>query len=470
MKTRGDLFHFQKRAIDFLKNTGNCALWADMGLGKTVDGATAFADLKETFEARSALVVAPKRVARKVWCDEVDEWGHLSWLGVMPILGSPEQRLRAIATPADIHTISRDSFDWLVEQFIHDKKQVKRWPWDTVILDESQGFKTQGTKRWKAAYKVRPLVNRIIQLTGTPIPNGYADLWAQMKLLDGGERLGTSEKQFQERWFEREMGDGYVTWHIKPHSAVEIQRLLSDIVLSMKVEDYFDLPPVMFNPILVHLDAKQMAVYRKMASKYIMETCSGKKVTAANAAVCNGKLLQLANGSIYVDEKGNFDLFHDEKIDALIETLDGLDGPVMIGYQFTADTKRIGVALTKYCAERKKRWAIADSDEDLNAFAAGTLDYLVLHPASAGHGLNDMHLSGALNIVWFGLTANLEWFQQLNARLTGGIRRLGKNIVVHMILAHGTIDMRWRDLLTQKGASQDDLTRALVMMSNEGNV
>lgn len=462
MRQRSDFYEHQDIVVDFIKRKAapGCAAWVPMGGAKTVSSLTAFSDLQETFDARHALVIAPLRVARKVWSDEIDEWSHLQGLTTSRIVGTEKQRLAALKVRADVHTINRENVAWLQDQFIQGKKQIKIWPWDIVFLDESQSFKSQSSKRWKALRRLRRLFPRLIQLTGTPIPNGYEDLWAQMYLLDGGVRLGSTETAYHNRWFREIRGDGYSTWVLKDGSKEEIHAAIADIVLAIKLEDYFDLPDVPFIPVHVSLSAAAMATYHKFEKISIAEF-NGHTVTAVSAGVLGNKLLQLANGSIYVDDKGSFTLFHDEKIDALLELLDGCEGPVVIGHAFRADAVRIAAALDKYCKDVGKKWSHADSDEHLADFANGKTDYIVLHPASAGHGLNDFYKSGAANIIWFGLTSNLEHFQQLNARLTGGLRLLGRKVVVHIILADGTRDQDMFDLMTSKGATQDDLTTAL---------
>ncbi len=357
--------------------------------------------------------------------------------------------------------MNRENTVWLTEQFIQEKKQIRHWPWDLVILDECQSYKGSSSKRFKALRRVRRLFPRMIQLTGTPVPNGYEDLWAQIFLLDGGARLGRTMSAYHERWFIEKKGDGYSTWYLKPGAKEEIQDAVKDIVLSIRLEDHFDLPEVPFNAVRVALSPAALKTYRKFEREYIAEF-NGRMVSAASAGVCAGKLLQLANGSIYTDDKGNYELFHDEKIDALIELLDGCEGPVVIGHSFRADAARIAQALDTYCRENGKRWSRADSDADLTAFANGKTDYIVLHPASAGHGLNDFYKSGAANVIWFGCPNNLEWFQQLNARLTGGLRLLGRKVIVHVILADQTKDIEAYEMLRSKDATQSDLTRALV--------
>lgn len=460
MRSRSDLYGYQDLTVDFIKTHPNCACWLPMGGGKTPSTLTAFQELQDNFEVRRALVFGPLRVARKVWSDEISEWAHLQGLTTSKIIGTEKQRLEGLSRRADIHLINRENTVWLQDQFIQGKKQVKIWPWDLVILDESQSYANQSSKRWKALRRLRRLFPRMVQLTGTPVPNGYENLWAQIYLLDGGLRLGTTESAFHSRWFNEHRGDGYSTWTLKSGAKEEIHAAIADIVLSTRLEDYFDLPDVPFNPVRVSLSAAAMATYRKFERTYIAEF-GDHTVSAVSAGVLGNKLLQLANGSIYVNPEGDFELFHDEKVDALLETLDSCEGPVIVAHAFRADAVRIAVALDKYCKDLGKKWVFADSDIDLDNFAEGKVDFIVMHPASAGHGLNSFYKSGASNIIWFGLVSSLELFQQLNARLTGGLRVLGRKVVVHIILADGTRDHDIFKLLTAKGATQDGLTAAL---------
>lgn len=461
LRDRSTLYGHQQKIVRFIKDHPRCAIWADMGLGKTGATLTAIADLIDGFECRKALVVAPLRVARKVWSDEAKEWSHLEHLTFAKMVGSRPTRRTALVQPGDIHMINRENLAWLVDTYFHDNgKQKRYWPYDTVVLDESQSFMNQGTARWKAIRQVNKLFPRMIQLTGTPAPKGYAALWSQVFLLDRGKRLGSTESAFKHRWFNCDRGDGYSTWRLKESAAGEIQEKISDIVLSLRVEDYFDLPSVNYNPVRVAMRAKDLALYRKMERQYLVKLASERVVTAVNAGVCAGKLLQLANGFVYPGDGEKYEPFHDEKVEALLETLEQSNGPVLIAHNFVADRDRICAALKKFCKPWQK-WAVADSDADLEAFAKGLIDFLVIHPASAGHGLNDMHLSGSETVIWFGLTANLEWYQQLNARLIGGIRRIGKNVTIHHLLCDNTIDWHYFQILKDKDACQDDLTRVL---------
>lgn len=459
---RSNLWPYQNKTIEFQKANHFSAQWLPMGFGKTGSTLTAYVDMLDTLDAGHMLVVAPKRVARKVWPDEIKRWSHLQGLTIERIIGTPQQRWDALNRPADIHTINRENIEWLAAQFIEGTgkklKRLRRFKWDTIVLDESQSYKGAGV-RWQALRELRRLVEvqRMLQLTGTPSPNGYMDLWAQIFLLDFGKRLGVDKKAFIDRWFSVVNCDNFCKYELRDGAAAEIQGLLKDIVLSMRSEDYFGAPPVRYNNIFVELSPANLVTYEKLKKEYLTEI-KGQKITAVNAGVCLGKLLQLANGAVY-HEGRSWTHFHDAKIDGLLEVLDASSGPVMIAYGFRHDVARISEALKKFCG-KEKTWRVLDTEQDEDDWNAGRIDYLVLHPASAGHGLNLQH-SGSETIVWFGLTANLEWYQQLNARLIGGHRAHGKNVVIHHILAEQTYDENMIELISSKAVSQDDLISAV---------
>ena len=463
MLTRADLWPYQNSTIAFQKAHPFSAQWLPMGFGKSVSTLTSFVDMLDTLDAGRMLVVAPKRVARKVWPDELKRWSHLQGLTVEKIIGTPQQRWDALNRRADIHTINKENLPWLAAQFIEGTgkklKRLRSFPWDLIVLDESQSFKGAGV-RWQVLRELRRLVEvqRMLQLTGTPSPNGYMDLWAQIFLLDFGKRLGVDKEAFIRRWFSVENCDSFNRYVLQDHAAAEIQGLLKDIVLSMRTEDYFGTPPVRYNNIRVELSGSDLTTYKKLEKEYLTEI-KGQKITAVNAGVCMGKLLQLANGAIYHNSQGGWTHFHDAKIEAMLEVLDASEGPVMIGYGFRHDMARMTEALKRFCG-KEKTWRVLDTEQDEDDWNAGRIDFLILHPASAGHGLNLQH-SGSETIVWFGLTANLEWYQQLNARLLGGHRAHGKNIVIHHIIAEQTYDERMVSLIEGKAVSQDDLTLAL---------
>lgn len=466
---RWDLWKYQHRVTEFFKDHPYCAGWIPMGGGKTPSTLTAFVDLLNTNAAKHMLVVAPLRVARKVWLDETKRWSHLQGLTVDRILGTPQQRWDALNRPAHIHCINRENLEWLECQFVEGSgkkfKQFRRWPWDVVVLDEAQSFKSQESVRFTSMRRLRRLggydIQRIIELTGTPAPNGYKDLWAQIMLLDQGQRLGVDEKQYIDRWFERVFHDSYTTYSLRDGAKEEIHRLLADIVLALDDSEVGSLPP-RFNDIRVEMTTAEQAVYDRMAKTCLAEIRE-QKITAVNAGVCVGKLLQLANGAVYHDREGGWTHFHDHKIRALLECLDSSSGPVMIAYGYRHDLARIKEALTKYCG-REKTWRVLDTERDEDDWNAGKIDFLLLHPASAGHGLNLQH-SGSETIIWMGLTANLEWFRQLNARLIGGHRAHGRNVIIHRIITEQTYDERMIELLTDKGATEDDLRAALAQLA-----
>lgn len=455
---RYDLLPYQEQAIDFIKTHENCALWLDMGLGKTVSTLTAFLDMRESFDVKKMLVVAPLRVARSVWTDEIKTWSHLHGLKTSQMLGSEKERLRALNAGADIHLINRENLVWLSEQVIQGKKQIRKWPWDLVVLDESQSFRSQSSYRWKSLRRVRKIFPRCIELTGTPSPNGYSNLWSQIFLLDRGLRLGNTETAFRERWFNQ---PGYEAWNwtLKPHAKQEIQKLLSDIVLCIQGEK----PPIDNNYIKVRLSVQEMALYKKFERSYIMNTVNGNKITAVSAGACYGKLLQLANGSIYINDRKEFEIFHNEKIKALEEVLEGVNGPTMICYSFKADLKRISDCLTKFCG-KVYRWDVLNDKASEEQWNLGKTDFLILHPGSAGHGLNLQH-SGSTTIVWFGLSPDLELYQQANARLIGGLRGAGKTFVLHHIVAEGTVDEDVITLIDSKATDQHELQTAITLRS-----
>lgn len=451
MLDRRDLRDYQQRIAKFERDNPACACCVFLGGGKTVSTLTAFADRLAAFDTRRALIVAPLRVARKVWRDEISEWQHLQHLSIATITGTVDERTRALRTPADIHTINVENLAWLEAQFWNDSgQQIRKWPWDLLVLDEAQLFKSQSSLRWQVVHRVRPRFSSIWQLSATPMPNGLGDLWAQYKLLDNGRRLGGTEKAFHDRWFTSVQQDAFTKWIPRDTAKMEIEALVADITIALREQDYLTLPPINYNFIRVQMNKAQRSKYDEMAAKFITEL-NGKVITAVNSAVVQGKLLQLANGAVY-DEDRAWHKLHDEKLDALLETIDGLPRPVLVGYNFKHDLERIGKALDK----GKRNWALLRTDKAFSAWAAGQYDVGVLHPASAGHGLNDVYKSGAENLIWFGFTNDLQLYQQLNGRLTGGHRRQGKNVVIHHIVCDDTEDDVVRSLLQRKDVSQQD--------------
>lgn len=465
--TRDNLYDYQRRAVQHIHDNPKCALWVDMGLGKTVSTLTAFADAYAHFDARRMLVVAPLRVARDVWDDEIRTWAHLNDLSVSKIVGGRQARLDALRVPADIHTINRENLYWLFSGYVQEItksrfRQIRKWPWDWIVLDESQSFKNPSAVRTKAASRISTfgLAERIIELTGTPSPNGYLDIWSQLFVLDHGQRLGQTFDAYKKRWFDPPPDWGF-KWTLKEFAEQAIQERIGDLILSMRAEDYLDLPPVVYNEIKVTLSPAVMRKYKKLEREALIDL-DPHRITAANAGVLSNKLLQLSAGAMYVDDQGSYETLHDVKLDALCDALDELtfSGPVLIGHSFKSDARRISERLKKYCG-KSQSWEFLRSAESLKRFEKGEIDYGVIHPGSAGHGLNSLHLSGSENIIWFGPTNNLEWWDQLNARIAGGHRRMGKNVRIQIILARDTADEDQMHSLRVKDGDQVGLMRAL---------
>lgn len=462
---------YQERIVQHEKGHANCAAWVDMGLGKTVSTLTAFSDLQESWDAAHGLVIAPLRVARKTWDDEIQEWRHLQHLTTAHIIGTEKQRLAALDQKADLHMINRENVAWLKNQFVKGtgKKQrfIRKWPWDTVIIDESSSFKSAKSERFKALRSLRKAYDRCIELTGTPAPNGYQDLWSQINLLDRGKRLGYNQKAFYDRWFDPpdRWDPASNNYTMKDFSKKQIQDALADIVISMKAEDYLDLPPVMMNRVPVYLGTKQLDDYRRMQRTFVMEI-AGKKITAMNMGVLTGKLLQLANGAIYTGANKAFEVFHNAKIAELIEVLSQSYGPVLVTAWYQSDMQRVREAVAVWCKANHKTWDLLTDEASEDRWNTGMTDVLILHPASAGHGLN-LHKNDCETIIWYGLTWSLELYQQLNARIAGGHRRIGKNVVIHHILAEGTIDEYVWNVIRDKDATQEELLVALKLLVQE---
>jgi SNF2 family DNA or RNA helicase len=456
MLQRSDFREYQERINAHQLNNAASAAFVFLGAGKTVSTETTFLDLLDGFEARRMLVAAPLRVARSVWSDEVKEWEHLQGLSVSTIVGTLDERIKAIRTPSDIHTINVENLQWLYSQFFTDTgRQLRKWPWDTIVLDESQLFKSQTSERWKVMRAFRRRASRIALLTGTPIPNGLEDIWSQAYLMDGGARLGRTEAAFHDRWFTPILKEDRRVWVPRDHAKAEIEALMSDLTIALREEDYLDLPPVMSNYIRVRMNAAEQAKYEEMATNFLLEM-NGRVITAVNAGVVQGKLLQLANGAVY-DSDRNWHVLHNRKIDALVDLLDTLPRPFLIGYSFQHDLKRIAHLLDK----QGRNWQLLRSDKSFDQWAAGEFEIGVLHPASAGHGLNSVYKSGAEHLVWFGLTNNLQHYLQLNGRLTGGHRRAGKNIVIHHIVCDDTEDIVVKGLLARKDATEEDFVSSI---------
>lgn len=438
---------YQARAIDMVVRQTHVGLFLDMGLGKTVITLTAIQELMyDYFEISKVLVIAPKRVAEDTWTREHKKWDHLKDLTVARVLGSAEQRRRALASEADIYVISRDNVVWLVEHYL---KAKKGWPFDMIVIDELSSFKNPQAKRFRALRKAAPAASRVIGLTGTPSPNGLMDLWAQVYLLDRGERLGKTLGAYREKYFTAGARNGYVVYKWNPVRGAkqEIERRISDICVSMSAADYLKLPKRIDNMIPVQLSPAELSKYKQLEEEQIL-TLDGEDIVAPNAAAVRIKLLQLANGNVYSAD-GSVVTFHDRKVEALAEIVDTNDSPVLVFYSFKHDLEAIQKAIPEARVLNTEK-AIADWND-------GKVRVLLAHPASVGYGLNLQ--DGGHTIVWYGPTDSLELYQQANARLY----RQGqeKPVIIHHLIAEGTVDEIVMKSLENKDTSQAAFLAAL---------
>ena len=442
-------FPYQQHCIDRVINEPNIALWLEPGLGKTGITLTAIKDLRyNRWSIGKVLVVAPKKVAEGTWSKEAQKWDHLQMLRVSIVLGTEKQRIRALATPADIYITGRDNVTWLVDYYRN------AWPFDVVVLDESSSFKNSKTKRFKSLKLVRSRINRLIELTGTPSSNGLIDLWAQIFLLDGGQRLGRTISHYRERFFDPDKRSREQIFSYKPKdgSLEYIQRAVGDICISMSAEDYLTLPERVYNEIPVVLDASAMKAYKKLERDLILEFREGV-ITAQTAGVLTGKLLQLCNGAVYDEGKQPIEI-HNCKIEAFLELLEELNGKsVLVFYNYQHDRERILEAL----AGLDLRVRVYQSTKDENDWIRGEIDVLLAHPASCAYGLNLQE--GGHHIIWFGLTWSLEQYIQANKRL----HRPGQKfpVIIHELIVQGGMDEDVMKALKQKDDIQGALMEAL---------
>lgn len=424
-------------------------LFLDMGLGKTVITLDAINTLRyDRWAVQRVLIIAPKKVAEGTWTKEAQKWEHLRHLRISAVLGSQQKRLRALATPADIYVINRDNVAWLVDYF------KNAWPFDMVVLDESSSFKNSQSKRFKALKLVRSRINRLVELTGTPASNGLIDLWAQIYLLDGGARLGRTLGQYRERFFDPDKRSRTQIFSYTPKdgSMGYIQQAIGDICVSMKAEDYLNLPDRMFDDVPVVLDDKARKAYRQLERDLLLELDEGQ-ITAASAGVLTGKLLQLCNGAVYDSEKRPLAI-HNCKVEAFLEVLEQLNGQhCLVFYNFQHDRDRLLAALEPLGLRVRVYQSAADED----AWNAGEIDVLLAHPASCAYGLNLQN--GGHHIVWFGLTWSLEQYEQANKRL----HRQGQRhpVIVHHLVVQGGMDEDVIESLRAKGDTQEALMDAL---------
>ncbi len=443
---------YQQHCIDKIIEIKKLGLFLDMGLGKTVTTLTAIRELKyNRFAVRRVLVIAPKKVAEGTWTREKDKWDHTKILRVSPVLGSQAKRIKALNTPADLYIINRENVVWLVDYYRNS------WPFDMVVVDESSSFKSHSAKRFKALASLGNRIERLVELTGTPSPNGLDDLWAQVFLLDGGERLGKRYTHFRERYFQPDKrgADGMVySYEAKPGTEQAILDAVSDICISMKAEDYLQLPDLIYHEIPVELDIKSEKAYRELEREMVLQLPeNAEEISVTSAAALSNKLLQLANGAVY-DEDHNVHEVHGCKVEAFLELLESLRGkPVLVFYNFQHDRERILRALEKSGLRVRELKTVQDEDD----WNARRIDVLLTHPASSAYGLNLQQ--GGNHVVWFGLTWNYELYTQANKRL----HRQGQmeKVVIHHLVCSGTRDADVMRALERKEDAQNWVMESL---------
>lgn len=426
-------------------------IWVE-GLGKTVTTLTAIKELKyNRFQVRKVLIIAPKKVAEGTWTKEKDKWDHTRLLRVSPVLGSQAKRIRALNTPADLYIINRENVVWLVDYYRN------AWPFDMVVVDESSSFKSHSAKRFKALASVGGRIDRLVELTGTPSPNGLADLWAQVFLLDGGDRLGRRYAQFRERYFQPDKrgADGMVySYEAKPGTEESILEKISDICISMKAEDYLQLPDLTYHEIPVVLDAKSQKAYRELEREMVLQLPEDEAdISVTSAAALSNKLLQLANGALY-DEDRQVHEVHKCKIEAFLELIESLQGkPALVFYNYQHDRTRILDALAGSGLRVRELKTTQDEDEWNNR----KIDILLTHPASSAYGLNLQQ--GGNHVIWFGLTWNYELYTQANKRL----HRQGQEekVIIHHLVCSGTRDEDVMQALQRKDDVQSWVMESL---------
>ncbi|HFI0290936.1 TPA: SNF2-related protein [Streptococcus suis] len=445
------LHNYQVVAKDFIIGHPYAAVILDMGMGKTATTLSAVNELMfDRFEVTKVLVIAPLRVANTVWSDEIEQWVELRHLRYSKIVGTPKQRKVALQKDADVYIVNRENLPWLVEQC------SPYFKWDMVVIDELSSFKSWQSKRFKAFMAMRPYMKRIVGLTGTPSSNGLMDLFAEFKVIDGGERLGRFIGEFRSRYFEEGRRNGNIVYEYIPmdYAECQIQDKISDITISMKALDYLDMPELISTKKLVRMSEKEKEKYSQFKKEYVLSELDGLEVTAANAASLTNKLVQLSNGAVYSDDHTVVPL-HEQKLDALEDILESANGePVLVTYWFKHDLARIIGRLEKL----KVKSRVLKTEEDIREWNKGNVPVGILHPASAGHGLNLQ--KGGHHLVWFGLTWSLELYQQTNARLWRQGQE-AETVVIQHIVTEGTIDEEILKALENKDAQQERLIEAV---------
>ena len=435
---------YQEYAIKFIESHPISALFLDMGLGKTSITLTAVNELLfDSFEVRKVLVIAPLRVARNTWCDEIKKWDHLRNIKYAIVVGTEKERIFALNKRADIYIINRENVDWLV------KKSGYKFDFDMIVIDELSSFKNHQSKRFKSLMKIRPKVKRIVGLTGTPSSNGLMDLFAEFKVLDLGERLGYFIGQYRNTYFKPDKTNGAIVYSYKPLPNAEdsIYEKISDITVSMKASEYLKMPELVISNYQVEMSDNEKKQYDEMKKNLICEIKDGE-ITVSNAGSLSNKLSQFANGAVYDDEQNIVEI-HSRKLDALEDIIESMNGkPLLVAYWYKHDLQRI-----------KKRFDVREikTCKDIADWNKGKIPVALIHPASAGHGLNLQQ--GGSTLVWFGLTWSLELYQQTNGRL---YRQGQKNtVVIQHIVTKGSIDEQILKALERKNKTQEDLIEAV---------
>lgn len=435
---------YQEYAIKFIESHPISALFLDMGLGKTSITLTAVNNLLfDSFEVRKVLVIAPLRVARNTWCDEIKKWDHLNNIKYSIVVGTEKERISALNEKADIYIINRENIDWLVN------KSGYKFDFDMIVIDELSSFKNHQSKRFKSLMKIRPKVKRIVGLTGTPSSNGLMDLFAEFKVLDLGERLGYFIGQYRNTYFKPDKTNGAIVYSYKPLPNAEdsIYKKISDITVSMKASEYLKMPELVISNYQVEMSEDEKKQYDEMKKNLICEIKDGE-ITVSNAGSLSNKLSQFANGAVYDDEQNIVEI-HSRKLDALEDIIESMNGkPLLVAYWYKHDLQRI-----------KKRFDVREikTGKDIADWNKGKIPVALIHPASAGHGLNLQQ--GGSTLVWFGLTWSLELYQQTNGRL---YRQGQKNtVVIQHIVTKGSIDEQILKALERKNKTQEDLIEAV---------
>lgn len=456
MLSKSDLHSYQLYGYKHILSHPYCGLFLDMGLGKTVTTLTAIQELMYyDLEIRNCLIIAPKRVAETVWSDEIDKWEHLKMLSISKIIGTEKKRIEAIKRKADIYIISRDNVAWLCAYW-----GGERLPYDMLVIDELSSFKSYKSLRFKSLRKARPYFKRVVGLTGTPAPNGLIDLWPQMFLIDRGERLERTITRYREKYFRegRKNGNIVYKYELLGGSEQQIHDAIKDICVSMKGEDYLDMPDRVDNFIHLHLTPELQKQYNDFEKEHVLELANSSDISVLNAASLSNKLLQFANGAIY-DENREVHEVHKLKIEALEDIIEEANGnSVLVAWSYQHDRDRIMSGLSKYKPRELK------TEQDIRDWNAGKIQVLLAHPASVGHGLNLQ--KGGHIIVWFGLPWSLELYQQFNARLL----RQGQteaSVIIHHLVMHDTHDTDVVRALSSKERKQNDLLDSIKARINK---